>query len=273
MAPTRPSRGKRSVNSYDSDILRILVKGQSRPFNVHKSFIKAKSTLLAKLEVHGSDEHRRRSPTEMTIEGGDEEVKSEDAETVELQDNDYEEGSEQSSEVYSLLDTKTKADVFRVFVDFLYNKDPSPVTDAGDAKRAVRVYIFAVKYDALPLQNSIIDRLREYHQGCAFDLDLLILLINRLPDVSSNLCQYLIAQMAYDISENGYYDFAAVNTYLKTWIIEQDREVRLEVFKAIIDIAVAARKREKILDPSGMSGAHKCKWHVHEDGTKCNTAT
>ena len=170
--------------------------------------------------------------------------------------------------IIDLTHTKTKAETFAVFVEYLYNKLPGPIRNLNDAKRAIQAYILAVEYEVTALQNSLVDKIRDYHMTTNFDMDLLVLM-SRHKDIHCNMSRYFIAQFAYDISREGYQSFDENNTFFYHFLTNNDNHIRREVVKAIVDIAFRATKRQKVEDPANREGEMACKWHFHQNGAKC----
>ena len=180
-------------------------------------------------------------------------VKSEGETTVDGLPNNTGRILAPNENIFDLTHTKTKAETFAIFVDYLYNKLPSPIHNLNDAKRAIQAYILAVDYEVITLQNSLVDKLRDYHKTTHFDMDLLVLM-GRRTDIDRNLTQYLIAQFAYDISSEGYDVFQANNKFLTLFLTDNDSHVRREVVKAIVDVAWRAMGKQRIEDPANRKG-------------------
>ena len=243
------------------------MKNKVQPFKVHKTPLQSKTSFLQKVQPAQSPIETRHDIQEIDFD-----LKSEtEGSGVDQADSHRVVTSDEN--VFDLRKTNVKAEPFTVIVDYIYNKNPGSINNYKEANVAIRAYILAVQYDIGPLQNALVDQMRDYHAKIKFKFDLLVLMINRHPDVKCNMAQYLVSQMAYDISESGYDHFELQNGFYKRFIEENTREARLEVFKAIVDIAEKVLSKKKVVDPAQRTGEAMCKWHVHTDGARCTRMT
>lgn len=165
-----------------------------------------------------------------------------------------------------------KADAFGTFTRFLYNKYPRRPKNFGDCKSLIRSYLLALQYEVLPLQNKIVDRMREFHMGVDFNIDNFAYLMNRQPTVdrqnkhrtnSNNLMQYFISQMAYDVATKGWDEFVGNNAFFEFFIADNDRPLRLDFVQ---ELTLHAHEVRRLADPASVGG---CIFHDHSDGGDC----
>ena len=261
----RKVKTNRVQSDYNSPILEIYIKNKKVPFKIHKATLESKSTFLKKVKPIDR-------PLIIPHRAGrdDFDVKSESQATVDEPSSGTGKILAPNDQIFDLTHSKIRAETFTIFADYLYNKYPSPIHNPKEAEMAIRAYLIAVEYECSDLQNAILDRMRDYHLGMNFDLDLLILIVNRHGDLKCNMTQYLIRQFAYDISDNGYNAFGKSNKFLEYFLTEKDREVRRDVFKAVVEIAEKSMKKERIQDPAKRVGDAECMWHTHPNGVKCS---
>lgn len=86
----------------------------------------------------------------------------------------------------------------------------------------------------------------------------LIWLSNRVGDDTDRaLTSYFVEQAAFEVANRGYDAFEAANDFFETFQIEDDRKIRLELFKVVVKYAQANVK--KMEEPAQ---SLKKDWHV-----------
>ncbi|KAK4938293.1 hypothetical protein LTR10_021272 [Elasticomyces elasticus] len=224
MASSTPSCPKgQKDNKYARQTVHITVGRSKTSFHVHYSQLER----TAFFEAHpmpaasnngtpsrepsaGDDRERTLSPPP--------EIKSEDtsgepeAETAAIfQDSP-------SRPLYHLEGFVYEPAAFEIVVNWMYNQPPG-------------------------VPDAIIDCVRKYHQEYNVSFEYLTWLINRLgdgPDAHTiPMMRYLIDQIAFEISTQGFNEFSHDNPLFETFLIQSDRPIRKALFHALADIARA----------------------------------
>ena len=144
---------------------------------------------------------------------------------------------------------------FEVFVNWLYNKAPTVPKSQAQAKTLIQAYLIALKYQAYPLQDLIVDCLRRHFAENTFSFDqLFIYLLNRHgDDPHCKLIRYFVDQVAYEIYSRGYQPFKTeggnlgIDTFLKDRV---GGVVRQALFIALAKLAHQAKEQKRIVDPA-----------------------
>ncbi len=142
---------------------------------------------------------------------------------------------------------------FAIFVHWLYNVPPAQPKSPTQCKVLIQAYLLALEYQALGLQNLLLDCIRRYHleHQVNFDLFFIYLLNRHGDDVNCKLIKYFVDQMAYEIADSGVEEFDASNLGLDNFLRERPQgKVRAAFFHALASIATAGKKGEKIVDPA-----------------------
>lgn len=149
---------------------------------------------------------------------------------------------------------------FDAMIKWLYHEGPPQFKTYRDCRVALKTYCLARFYDAFGLQNLLLDRFREYFAEKKIKFDDLNYIINKLGDdpSASPLTRYLIAQVAFEIAENGFAEFSKDNWFMEKYLVESDRKIRLTLFEFVAHHA----EHGKGEDPA----AADYNWHVVADG-------
>lgn len=266
-------------DDFGSSVLTIVVDKSEHEYHIHGAklaklsrFFDVEAEYGNKDEIHDVAAKRARTEADSTVKVEDDESSTEVGDTQEKGETggkdgndekdkkDIEDKDEKKMAHYCL--PHIKADAFTTFTSYLYNKNPRRPRNMADCKMLIRSYILAIKYKVLPLQNMIVDRMRQFHTGVDFNIDILAYLMNRQPG-KNRLMEYFIAQMAFDVALKGYDEFTSSNEFFHYFISDHSRPLRLNFVKELAGHANSVRRLE---DPSGLSG---CKWHDHRDGSTC----
>lgn len=161
-----------------------------------------------------------------------------------------------------VLDVKDHdaAKAFRVFVEALYNEEPSEIKDRDSIKTALKAYRYSRVYEAWVLQNRIVERFRQHYLTHKVKMDELQWMIKTFGDSANKtpLTRYLFEQIAHDISTRGFQTFSNDNGYLRIYLTENSREARLALF------AIVARHASDRRHPDPAEGRNE--WRVLENG-------
>lgn len=235
-----------------------------KEFNIHAAQLQKLSTFFDVEASHGSrekvhDVSTKRARTEASSDSKDDNgVKVED-------DGSSTETGEEPREVKKRANyylPHVRADAFTTFTQYLYNKHPRRPRNLDECKILIRSYALALQYQVAPLQNKIVDCLRQFHQEVDFNIDMFAYLMNRVPD-PNKLMDYFIAQMAYDIAHKGWEEFKENNMFILYFIADYSRPLRLQFVE---ELARHAHEVRRLKDPSNLTG---CKWHDHNDTSNC----
>ncbi|KAI1625175.1 hypothetical protein EDD37DRAFT_608630 [Exophiala viscosa] len=265
MASSTPSRPKApKENKYARQTIHITVGRSKTSFHVHYSQLER----TAFFQVHGMPATSSNGTPSREPSTGDDrertlspppEIKSEDtsdqAETgtaAFLQDSP-------SRPLYHLEGFVYEPAAFEVVVNWLYNQPPGVPVNRHVCRTQMRTYVIALQYQIIPLQDAIIDCVRKYHQEYNISFEYITWLTNRLGESPAThtvpMMRYLIEQVAFEVSTQGYNEFARDNPLFETFLVQGERPVRQALFHALADIAralagsVAAADRAR-LDPA-----------------------
>lgn len=258
------SRAKRpghaTVNAYKTHMLVITISRARVPFSIHQGILERTGFF----EVHGEPAtlEEKAATAATTISDSDKlaelHIKNEDGVTVPNQVDVVADYHIQERFFWT-------PNAFGTFVGWLYNEelalDSNSPTARGDRKNLLNVYVLAIKYKAYSLQNEIVELFRKYHRTESAKFEELWWMSNRVGDDSETaMTAYLIEQIAYDISTEGYdgYVGAHKNSDLPIFLKDGTRNIRVELFKAIARQA----NSEKSTDPA--KGQNR--WLVVETG-------
>ncbi|KAL9623885.1 MAG: hypothetical protein Q9160_001877 [Pyrenula sp. 1 TL-2023] len=272
-----PTRGQQEVDDYGTPVLTIIVDKTEREFHIHAATLEKQSKFFQIEEKYGSREQLRdvsvkRPRVEETVEGQTEGSVKVENDRSETEAGDEHEERPRTRKMANYFLPHVKADAFATFTRFLYNKSPRRPEGMADCKSLIRSYLLALQYEVCPLQNKIVDRLREFHTGFDFNIDGFAYLMNRQPPldpknkheiVTNNLMQYFIAQMAFDIATKGFDEFVDQNGFFEFFIAHNDRPLRLAFVQ---ELTMHAHEVSRLDDPASVRG---CVFHDHSDKGHC----
>ena len=134
---------------------------------------------------------------------------------------------------------------FEMFIRWLYSEGPRSIKGQANLKVAQKAYCLARYYDAYGLQNLLLDRCREYYSQINIKFEDLNWIIGKLGDdpAASPLTRYLIEQVAYEIAVHGLTDFKKDNWFLRAYLEEDDRKIRLTLFGLIATHAQTGKRK------------------------------
>ncbi|KIW14536.1 hypothetical protein PV08_07320 [Exophiala spinifera] len=257
MAPTTPS----SKNKYSRQTLHITVGRSRDSFHVH--YAQLESTAF--FEVHrptnndtndeegesqaSSSRHdmeRTLSPDNIKVEEGESAPAAETAVTTPQ--------TSPSKPAYHLEGYVYEPRAFEVIVNYLYNIAPVPPKLRAECKTLLRAYVLALQYRIVGLQDALINCLREYHKEFNVNFEDLIWLVNRLTESPEKhtvpMMQYLIDQIAFEISTQGFTEFSRINVMFEPFLADGTRPIRVVLFKALADVAQADPRRDPADGPN-----------------------
>ena len=174
----------------------------------------------------------------------------------------------QASAVHYTLEGNNFSDpkAFKIFVDWLYKEYPEPIQTRRQIQIALKAYVLALEYNAYSLQNMLLDRFREHYTWNKVKFDDLIWVINWVevgkPDGArvAALTSYLIEQVAFEISDNGYDEFEKENWFFKPYLEEGERKHRRDLVRVLARHAHSARPTDPATKEFG--------WYVATEGVE-----
>lgn len=166
-----------------------------------------------------------------------------------------------TGEDYHLVGNVFEPAAFEVIVKWLYNQPPDAPRNRPQCKTLLRAYVMALQYRIDKLQDVLVENFRKYHTGFKVDFEDLIWLINRTGDDPAThaipMVRYFAAQIAYEITSEGYERFIVNNGFFQRFLTSGDRPIRAVIFEAIIELA----RTPKPADPA--TGLNK--WKVSDN--------
>ncbi|KAK6386095.1 hypothetical protein LTS17_001669 [Exophiala oligosperma] len=261
MPPTTPS----SRNKYSRQTLHITVGRGRDSFHVHYAQLETtaffevhKSNDEDNNHVNGSgsvsEERERRGDIERTL--SPEIIKREEGGSAPATDTTKPTTPQTSPSkpAYHLEGYVYEPRAFEVVVNWLYNIAPTPPSIRSECKTLLRAYVLALQYRIVDLQDALINCLRHYHREYNVNFEDLIWLVNRLAESPEKhtvpMMQYLIDQIAFEISTQGFTEFARINVMFETFLADGSRPVRVVLFKALADVAQADPRRDPAQGPN-----------------------
>ncbi|EXJ91430.1 hypothetical protein A1O1_04542 [Capronia coronata CBS 617.96] len=245
--PSASTRASATKGKYSKKTLRITVGVEREPFHVHFSQLERTGFF----EVHGwplgvdalgsptpasTVRDSTVSPVPVKLEGGGEEMNTKQGL------NDHRSLDDLiSSHVYHLEGRCYEPAAFEIVVNWLYNQPPETPISRSNCRILLRAYVLALNYQIIPLQDAIVDCIRQYHREFNVVFEDLVWIINRLGDSESlhsiPIVRYLLDQCAWEIYSQGYSSFAHHNTLLEPFLEVGDRPIRKFLFEAITEIS------------------------------------
>lgn len=146
-----------------------------------------------------------------------------------------------SRPLYHLEGGVYEAAAFEIIVNFMYNQPPVAPKNRAECRTQLRAYVLALNYKIIPLQDALIDCVRQYHRHYNVSFENLTWLIHRLgegPEVPVvPMMRYIINQIAFEVCSQSYDEFARENPIFETFLSEGDRPIRAALVHAISDIS------------------------------------
>jgi hypothetical protein len=157
------------------------------------------------------------------------------------------------------------AEAFAIFVEWVYKEEPRSIQDRDDVFIFLKAYKYAWDYQAYSLQNQLVDKFREHYCTHSIKFDDLVWMIKRFGDDGSAtpLTRYILEQVAYEIAHCGWNEFCHDNKFLRSYIEENTRKIRVALFAMLVKQA----HRGRLTDPA----ASKNVWKVVETGDNAGT--
>lgn len=81
--------------------------------------------------------------------------------------------------------------------------------------------------------------MRDYHKSVPMELRLLMNMASRWNDINCAITRYLIDQVAFDLTDNGFEDFKKDNGFTTRFLMghgEEDNQTRMNLFIAIVNM-------------------------------------
>ncbi|KAL6247352.1 hypothetical protein RBB50_005698 [Rhinocladiella similis] len=255
MAPTTPS----SRNKYSRQTLHITVGRGRDSFHVHYAQLETTAFFEVHKALNDDDnnnedrESRERRDIERTL--SPENIKMEEGESAPATDTAVTTPQTSPSKpAYHLEGYVYEPRAFEVVVNWLYNIPPVRPRVRNECKTLLRAYVLALQYRIIDLQDALINCLREYHREYNVNFEDLIWLVNRLAESPEKhtvpMMQYLIDQIAFEISTQGFTEFSRINVMFETFLADGSRPVRVVLFKALADVAQADPRRDPAQGPN-----------------------
>ncbi|KIX03576.1 uncharacterized protein Z518_07129 [Rhinocladiella mackenziei CBS 650.93] len=258
--PPRPRVNPRPAGSgrYSRQTLHITVGRSKEPFHVHYSHLER----TAFFEIHGTPAAARsRAPS---VSGDRNPTVSPDP--VKQEEDVDAPGSDADSNANMLVEESPSTPVyhldgrchdpasFEVIVNWLYNISPKKPVTRNQCRTLLKAYVLALTYKITLLQDALIDCFRQYHQDYNIVFEDLIWLVNRLEETREVLTvpmvRYLVDQIAWEISQQGYATFTSHNIFFETFLIEGNRPIRKTIFEAVADLLRPTRPGDPAIGPS-----------------------
>ncbi|KAK5189645.1 hypothetical protein LTR96_009447 [Exophiala xenobiotica] len=251
MAPTTPSTVRK--NKYSRQTLHISVGRSKVPFHVH--YAQLESTAF--FEVHGKPTSRAESRETSVVDDREPtlspvpDIKAEDGETTV---NESPTVQSPTKPAYNLEGFVYEPAAFEVVVNWLYNQPPNKPAMRNDCKTLLRAYVLALQYRITGLQDELVDCIRQYHRDFNVTFEDLTWLINRISEEPTAhiipMMQYLIDQIAFEISTQGFTEFSRNNIMFETFLAEGVHPIRIVLFRALADVARANPHRDPAQGPN-----------------------
>ncbi|KAK5321112.1 hypothetical protein LTR93_006354 [Exophiala xenobiotica] len=229
MAPTTPSTVRK--NKYSRQTLHISVHGKP----------------TSRAESRETSVVDDREPTLSPVP----DIKAEDGETTV---NESPTVQSPTKPAYNLEGFVYEPAAFEVVVNWLYNQPPNKPAMRNDCKTLLRAYVLALQYRITGLQDELVDCIRQYHRDFNVTFEDLIWLINRISEEPTAhiipMMQYLIDQIAFEISTQGFTEFSRNNIMFETFLAEGVHPIRIVLFRALADVARANPHRDPAQGPN-----------------------